>query len=95
MSTVTLQRYRVTVALSRPAGDGALVPPAAPVLAPVPDVVLLEPRRPSQRPSAELPASRHLPRRGVSAGVVVALVLAALVVGFLLGWSLARMTVNG
>jgi hypothetical protein len=31
----------------------------------------------------------------VSAGVVVALVLAALVVGFLLGWSLARMTVNG
>jgi hypothetical protein len=33
MSTVTLQRYRVTVALSRPAGDGALVPPAAPVLA--------------------------------------------------------------
>jgi hypothetical protein len=33
MSTVTLQRYRVTVALPRPAGDGALVPPAAQVLA--------------------------------------------------------------
>jgi len=32
-STVTLQRYRVTVALPRPAGDGALVPPAAQVLA--------------------------------------------------------------
>ena len=28
-----LQRYRVTVALPRPAGDGALVPPAAQVLA--------------------------------------------------------------
>jgi serine/threonine-protein kinase len=67
----------------------------APVLDPVPDVVLVEPRRPSERSSGELPASRHLPRRGVSAGVVVALVLAALVVGFLLGWSLARMTVNG
>ena len=33
MSTVTLQRYRVTVALPRPAGDGALVPPGAQVLA--------------------------------------------------------------
>ena len=33
MSTVTLQRYRVTVALPRPAGDGVLVPPAAQVLA--------------------------------------------------------------
>ena len=33
MSTVTLRRYRVTVALPRPAGDGALVPPAAQVLA--------------------------------------------------------------
>jgi hypothetical protein len=33
MSTVTLQRYRVTVALPRPAGDSALVPPAAQVLA--------------------------------------------------------------
>jgi len=33
MSTVTLQRCRVTVALPRPAGDGALVPPAAQVLA--------------------------------------------------------------
>jgi hypothetical protein len=33
MSTVTLQRYRVTVALPRPAGDGALVPPAAQGLA--------------------------------------------------------------
>jgi membrane-bound inhibitor of C-type lysozyme len=33
MSTVTLQRYRVTVALPRRAGDGALVPPAAQVLA--------------------------------------------------------------
>ena len=33
MSTVTAQRYRVTVALPRPAGDGALVPPAAQVLA--------------------------------------------------------------
>jgi hypothetical protein len=33
VSTVTLQRYRVTVALPRPAGDGALVPPAARVLA--------------------------------------------------------------
>jgi hypothetical protein len=33
MSTVTLQRYRVTVALPRPAGDGALVPRGAQVLA--------------------------------------------------------------
>jgi hypothetical protein len=33
MSAVTLQRYWVTVALPRPAGDGALVPPAAQVLA--------------------------------------------------------------
>jgi hypothetical protein len=33
MSTVTLQHYRMTVALPRPAGDGALVPPAAQVLA--------------------------------------------------------------
>ena len=33
MSTVTRQRYRVTVALPRPAGDGALVPPGAQVLA--------------------------------------------------------------
>ena len=33
MSTVTLQRYRVTVMLPRPPGDGALVPPAAQVLA--------------------------------------------------------------
>ncbi|MFZ2043024.1 MAG: hypothetical protein WBF20_10145 [Trebonia sp.] len=33
MSTVTLQRYRVAVALPRPAGEGALVPPAAQVLA--------------------------------------------------------------
>ena len=33
MSTVTLQRYRVTVALPRPAGDGVLVPPGAQVLA--------------------------------------------------------------
>src|ERR1700733_13216031 len=33
MSTVTLRRYRVTVALPRPAGDGGLVPPGAQVLA--------------------------------------------------------------
>jgi hypothetical protein len=33
MCTVTLQRYRVTVALPRPAGDGALVPPSAQALA--------------------------------------------------------------
>ena len=33
MSTVTPQRYRVTVALPRPAGDGALVLPGAQVLA--------------------------------------------------------------
>jgi hypothetical protein len=33
MDTVALQRYRVTVALPRPAGDGALVPPGAQVLA--------------------------------------------------------------
>ena len=33
MSTVVLQRYRVTVALPRPAGDDALVPSGAQVLA--------------------------------------------------------------
>ena len=33
MDTVALQRYRVTVALPRPAGDGGLVPPGAQVLA--------------------------------------------------------------
>ena len=33
MATGTLQRYRVTVALPRPADDGALVPPDAQVLA--------------------------------------------------------------
>lgn len=32
MSTVVLQRYRVTVALPRPAGDDALVPSGAQVL---------------------------------------------------------------
>ena len=33
MDTIALQRYRVTVALPRPAGDGGLVPPGAQVLA--------------------------------------------------------------
>jgi hypothetical protein len=33
MDTVALQRYRVTVALLRPAGDGGLVPPDSQVVA--------------------------------------------------------------
>ena len=33
MSTTAPRRYRVTVALARPAGDGGLVPPDAQVLA--------------------------------------------------------------
>jgi serine/threonine protein kinase len=65
---------------------------AALVVDPVPHVAIVEPRR----PSVEEPVfASGLPHRGVGRGLVVVLVLAALVVGFLLGWSLARMTVNG
>jgi serine/threonine-protein kinase len=59
---------------------------AALVVDPTPHVVLVEPRR----SSGEL-LTHGLPRRGIAPATVVAFVLGALVVGFLLGWSLARM----
>jgi len=62
--------------------------PAGLVRAPAPPVVVVEPEPP---PDDLSPLVHGLPRRGVAPGVVVALVLAALAVGFLLGWSLARM----
>jgi eukaryotic-like serine/threonine-protein kinase len=61
---------------------------AALVVDPVPHVFLVEPRRSSVE---GLAFERGLSRRGIAPAAVVALVLGALIVGFLLGWSLARM----
>jgi serine/threonine protein kinase len=68
------------------AGSGGTLasPPAGPVAFRVPQVALVDPRRSSGEVD---PGSG----RGVGPAVVVLLVLGALVVGFLLGWSLARM----
>jgi serine/threonine-protein kinase len=71
--------------------SGTLASPAAPaVVDPLPRVVVVDPPRRSGdvAPSSGRRASGG---RGIAPGAVVGLVLAALLVGFLLGWSVARM----
>jgi serine/threonine-protein kinase len=72
-------REGVSKTLAPGSGGTLASPAAAAVVDPPPQVVVVE------------PFDRGSSRRGVGPGVVVALVLAALVVGFLLGWSLGRM----
>jgi len=70
-----------------PRSRGTLASPAAArVVDPLPQVVVVGPRG-----SSGEPFDRAAQRRGVAPAAVVALVVGALVVGFLLGWSLARM----